>query len=115
MLLARAAAVGGKLASRHEAALLKRIRNLIVASTPNESDLRNIGQLLLQASYRDIVTLNFDRTIDQALSIAKNMKSSEKYNPSGKEKSFARKNLRFEIGNLRIWHPHGVASPRIPP
>jgi hypothetical protein len=114
MLLERSRKVGGNLASRHEEDLLKRLRRSIVNGLPEDKELRNLGEILSKASYRDIVTLNFDRTIDRALHAATRERVTTKYAPKY-EKATAREHLRFEIGKTRIWHPHGVASDKIPP
>jgi len=114
MLLERSRKFGGKLASRHEEDLLKRLKQSIVNGLPEGKELRNLGEMLSKASYRDIVTLNFDRTIDRALCAATREKVKTKYDPKC-ERAAAREHLRFEIGKKRIWHPHGVASDQISP
>lgn len=62
----------------------------------------------LFSKHRDIVTLNFDRTIDQRLStkqgkISVFSKAVSKVGPEG------RIGLHVKVGNQRIWHPHGIA------
>jgi hypothetical protein len=109
MLAKRAAAVKGFQSHEHERVLLKRVRDRITALTPERDGLEFFGTALSEKRFRDIVTVNFDCALEQALWQASGTKPRVvRGEPTGRPSG--RAFLRAEIGSTRIWHPHGMAN-----
>lgn len=63
----------------------------------------------LFSRHRDIVTLNFDRTIDRSL-VLRGGQSKRYQSESFKKGPKGRGDLVLYAGDQRIWHPHGIAT-----
>lgn len=109
MLVARALAVPTKRAYQHEKTLRARVARLVEGATPTRDSLKLLGSAFASRGFRDIVTLNFDRTLDTACQNASEKESHLCYDVVGRGEEL-RRSLRFRLANARIWHPHGIAA-----
>jgi hypothetical protein len=114
MLAARAGAVFGMVASKHERSLQRRVAQVIEEATPAVTALEPLGRALAGGGWRDIITTNFDRTLDRALT-ASLTKSADIvcYHANMVWKS--RATLHAKLDPARIWHPHGLAGKPVSP
>jgi|GEM_PF-1860991 len=94
--------------SGHEEVLRERILNLMAGATPAKKDLQRFGKALQKQRFRDIVTVNFDQTLDGALADAAEKPCLQRHvcGPTGQVTSM----LRVHLGATRVWHPHGVVA-----
>lgn len=83
-------------------ALSKRLADL-----PSErEDRRRLGRALRTSGYRDLISLNFDRTLEDALGLRLGRAAAAKE----KEPSVKRPSLMVGDASVRIWFPHGHVS-----
>ncbi len=118
MLASRCELLPTKLASEHEDVLLRRVRTIIQHSTPQRANrsslgparLERFGRALRHARYRDLITLNFDRTLDESMKVPGNYTAHvASVTASGVRRSAYRSHLHVKFPNARIWHAHGMA------
>ena len=98
-----------QIASRHEDILLRRVAKVIEEGTPEADQLGAFGRAVQGVRSRDIVTINFDRTLERALESGQHSKALLKHDVKG-ERWRSRSSLRLEVGGTRVWHPHGVSA-----
>jgi hypothetical protein len=114
MLASRAELEPTKLTSEHEDILLGRVKRIIEGATPKreaQPNLVRFGRALRQAQFRDIVTLNFDRTIDRSMTVRGNYtgRVERRAGPGVRRESY-RSQLHVRFPETRIWHAHGMAG-----
>ena len=82
----------------------------LVGTPPESDELKQVTSNLL-SRHRDIVTLNFDRTIDRALSMILPEGTAGVLHPSPTKVIGPTKRpvLNVRVGSQRVWHPHGIA------
>jgi hypothetical protein len=74
----------------------------------SNSKLDRLAKELFQ-KHRDIVSLNFDRTIDRAISPTSGQVRVGG-SPATRIGPQARKTLHVKLPRQRVWHPHGIAQ-----
>ncbi len=96
-------------AQKFEDELLERVRELIIKATPplNDRRLRKFGMRLKKSGVKNVVTLNFDRTLDRALP-RKSGKENRVVRPNGEIGTYRAK-LYVEADGVTVWHAHGMA------
>ena len=105
-MLAERAKVVDQPASHHEQVLRTRVAALVREATPSSQVLVAFGQALASRGFRDIVSLNFDRTLDRAMrgasvdSMVYGRKPAEQTGNAGDAASM----------RPRLWHPHGMVA-----
>jgi hypothetical protein len=109
MLAARAGVVPDATASAHERALLKRVADEIVGATPAAKALAAFGGALDAGRWRDLITTNFDRTLDRALAASGQRAPALVHDPGARVWK-RRATLHAKVGDTRVWHPHGMAG-----
>lgn len=129
MVVARVAVDLSRAASDHEAVLKRRVKALIEGATPEaaaDPAMHELGRQLAARGFRDLVTLNFDATLDAALASATHkprkivlgVSGAAPETPANVERAPARRTgdlaeyrsrFHVRVGPTRIWHPHGAA------
>ena len=108
MLVARAGGLKTGPTHRQERQLRARVARLVRGATPNPLELEAFGGVLARRGFRDIVSLNFDRSLDRAL-----VGAGVKPKVYGRKPAQAVEATNNRTSGLpRLWHPHGaVAEP----
>ncbi len=129
MVVARVAVDLSRSASDHEAVLKRRVKALIEGATPDaavDPATQELGRQLAARGFRDLVTLNFDATLDAALAdatrkprkIVLGASGAAPGTPANGERASGkrtgdlaeyRSRFHVHVGPTRIWHPHGAA------
>lgn len=111
LVLNRTRKRAGATASANEDHLLRRVAKRIKEASPS-TGLEDFGKRLVKCSYNDIITLNFDRTLDRAIAAAHQLEESRIHPQRTKGMRAAQSRLitHIRVADSRVWHAHGVVD-----
>jgi len=101
-------------AHQHEEVLQRRVKDIITRATPAHANsltgLASFGKTLRGCEYADIVTLNFDRTIDRSMHF-RGGRAGRVLSSRETRAARYRADLRVDLESVNVWHAHGMADP----